>query len=734
MSNIALIKVINEIIKNNSTEMIDGLIEKIEESDEGKKDLFEILKKNDRFALFILINATKLTDTLKEIKNIFSKSKIYIKMKKYIFKHYNINVKKYFLRELGKAKTEIFTEIFMDSLKSRDWEIRREIAEILSKYNDDESLNVLMTMIDDYDRRVVKDTILYLAEKGDRVLLFVDKYVEMPIERAKINLLELFNQLESVGSLKYIIRLCGDTSERVRIEAQKLALYVLEKNSPEKDIDGYKTILYLLGQELKKIDVQNSAAIVKIILKFKDEGARIVEEDMEEKWADIDTYKRILFEIKGEDKVYIIKRMLLSKKTDIRKKGLEILYLADIKHELEDNVLKIIVDYLTNDEIEISEEERESIRALLLKTRLFEKIVQKVVSQNLKERRSAVISIGIVSDESRLYEVVIKLLNDPAKEVRRDVLNVLVRSLKEEYLSYFETMLQDPEEIIQIEALRAIAKYDNPASKHIIIKSMGHSNQNVREEAVKIIARDSLKHYIDSFHTLDEINRKRVGVLIEKMGEKTEEILYDEINSTNFEIRERVIEILKYIKDKYKFKEVMKKAIKDPDKKIRSSVVKFLVNISDRELLLSFVQLLNDPDKRVRANAIEAFGTVESDFGKQVIQLLYQFLKDEDNRIRANAIMAIYRLGDKQAAEELNEMLISESELMRASGVYAIGALILKEKRKFIIGLMNDQSIMVRKNIIITLSKLGEEENIEKFLNDESEDVRAVAKKYLKRV
>ena len=67
MSNIALIKVINEIIKNNSTEMIDGLIEKIEESDEGKKDLFEILKKNDRFALFILINATKLTDTLKEI-------------------------------------------------------------------------------------------------------------------------------------------------------------------------------------------------------------------------------------------------------------------------------------------------------------------------------------------------------------------------------------------------------------------------------------------------------------------------------------------------------------------------------------------------------------------------------------------------------------------------------------------------------------------------------------------
>lgn len=68
--------------------------------------------------------------------------------------------------------------------------------------------------------------------------------------------------------------------------------FILEKNSPVDDIDGYKTIFILLAHELKKLDINNSATIIKIILKFKEEGAKIIEQDMEEKWANIDEYKK----------------------------------------------------------------------------------------------------------------------------------------------------------------------------------------------------------------------------------------------------------------------------------------------------------------------------------------------------------------------------------------------------------------------------------------------------------
>lgn len=176
----------------------------------------------------------------------------------------------------------------------------------------------------------------------------------------------------------------------------------------------------------------------------------------------------------------------------------------------------------------------------------------------------------------------------------------------------------------------------------------------------------------------------------------------------------------------------MKQAMKDPDKKIRASVVKFLVNVSDRELLIGFLKLLNDPDSRVRANTIEAFATVGAEGSKVPVELLYQFLKDEDNRIRANAIMAIYQLGHREIIDEVDEMLLSKSELMRASGVYAVGILKAKEKRKIINSMLDDPSELVRKNIVVALYKIGEEDKIEKFLKDSSVEVAETAKKYFK--
>ena len=94
-------------------------------------------------------------------------------------------------------------------------------------------------------------------------------------------------------------------------------------------------------------------------------------------------------------------------------------------------------------------------------------------------------------------------------------------------------MLTDPDELIQKEALRLLSKIEGEESKDIILKSMNHPNEKMKEEAAKIIAKDSLKKYIDSFDMLSEFNKKRVGALMENLGSKTEEILFEEINSTD---------------------------------------------------------------------------------------------------------------------------------------------------------------------------------------------------------
>lgn len=729
MANEKMKTLINEIVEQNNIEKLNKLIVKIENAGELREEFLNALIEDDKKAYFFLINAENYSGIVKEIKKNFEKTIFYKNIKKHIY-HNDLNVKKYFLKELGMAKSEVFADIFIGMLREKDWEVRLQIAGIISKYNGDTAIMLLLSMLDDADRRVVKEVVVILAEKGENVLLYLEKYMTIPMERLKINILELLNKIGSAGALKFVIQMCGDESEKVRIEAQNLALYILDRHTLDEDREGYNVIFHFLKKEIERLDLKHAATIIKIILKFRENGAKVIITDMEEKWNTSNEYKKILMEIKSEDKIYLVEEMLKSKKEDMRKVGIELLYSIDARTVKTERIEKIITDYIAEKDFIKNESEIEKVAGYLVKSKIFEKMAKNIHSVSAKERKSAIIIISIVSQDEKIYELIVELLKDPDRDVRYEALRAIGKTGKEEYIKYFEEMLADPDENIQIESLKIISEIKGEQSKEIIMKAMNHPNDNVKEEAVKLIAKESLKKYIDSFDLLNEFNKKRVGVLMENLGNKTEEILFEEINSTDINTRRRVMEILKYIKDKYKFKEIMKKAMQDPDKNIRSGVVKLLINISDREILVGLLKLLNDPDKRVRANTIEAFGNMEGKTKEMPMEMLYPFLKDEDNRIRANAIMALVNMGKKEVENELDEMFESSSELMRASGIYAAGELKLKNKIKFIERLSEDKSVIVRKNIIIYYYKIGEKSKIERFLKDSDKSVTETAKKY----
>lgn len=729
MANEKIKIVINDIIEKKDIKKLNQLLIKIEGIKELREEFVNSLKSDEKKAYFVLLNAEQCTEIIKEIKKNFEGTIFYKNIVKYLY-HNDVNVKKYFLKELGIAKSEVFADIFINMLREKDWEIRVNIARVISKYNDDTTIMLLLSMLDDSDRRVVKEVVIILSEKGEKVLLYLEKYMTIPMERLKINILELLNKIGSAAALKFVIQMCGDESEKVRIEAQNLALYILDKHTLDEDREGYNVIFHFLKKEIERLDLKHAATIIKIILKFKENGAKVIITDMEEKWHASNEYKKILIEIKSEDKIYLVEEMLKSKKEDMRKVGIELLYSIDAKSIQNEKIEKIITEYIAEKDFIRNESEIEKVAGYLVKSKLFEKMAKNIHSVSPKERKSAVIIISIVSQDEKIYEVILTLLKDPDRDVRCEALRALGKAGKQEYIGYFEEMLSDPDEIIQIEALRIIAAINAEQSKEIIMKAMNHQNDKIKEEAIKLIAKESLRKYIDSFDLLNEFNKKRVGVLMENLGTKTEEILYEEINSTDINTRRRVMEILKYIKDKYKFKEIMKKAMQDPDKNIRSGVVKLLINISDRDILVGLLKLLNDPDKRVRANTIEAFGSMEGKIKEMPIEMLYPFLKDEDNRIRANAIMALINMGKKEVEKEIDEMIENDSELMRASGVYAAGELKLKSKVELVERIINDSSLMVRKNIIVYYYKIGEKKKIERFLKDSDKSVTEIAKKY----
>jgi hypothetical protein len=88
-------------------------------------------------------------------------------------------------------------------------------------------------------------------------------------------------------------------------------------------------------------------------------------------------------------------------------------------------------------------------------------------------------------------------------------------------------------------------------------------------------------------------------------------------------------------------------------------------------------------------------------------------------------------MGYIDALNNLNEMLFSDSEKMRASGIYIIRELKLYDKIQLVSNMTSDKSELVKVNLIKLFYEAGEIARIKVFLKDINGKVFETAKEYL---
>lgn len=722
MDKLALL--IEDIKNSRNTEKLNNLLEKIEGKTKLEEKYLEFVKNDQELAYFTLMNKNKNSKFLLEIKHIFKESELYKKLERHFY-HPDLSVRMYFLNEISKVRSDIFVDIYMELMSYKEWELRVKIAESLAKYTDNNSMILLVSMLEDYDRRVIKEVILRLSNKGDAILPYLDKYIKLPMTRLKVNILDLLNKIKTVKTLRYLAMLAMDSSEEVKIKAQHTIMLIVEKFDVEEEDEEIENILEFLEEEISKTNAKSMAPLVKLLLKFREKGAKVLVEDIENKWADKSEYLQVIKEVKKFEKIYLIFEMLVSKVVEIKERGFELLQKLEIREENQAEVIRIMANYIENREDEIFEKERDIVINFIIKSNLLEKVALMLKSEDSDQRVRAVEIIGIIGDH-KLMQFLSAVGKDPDKRVRKAVIRVLAREERPENLFYFKEMLEDPESDVQEEAIEAITKVEGDDARRIIFETMNHPNKKIKDKVGKIIAKESLRKYVDDFEKLTEEVKVKIGKMIDDLKEESEKILYKEMKSIDPKIRERVLNILEYVPTKAYFKSILKFAIKDPDKRIRARVVGLLIKTKEREMLIALLKMANDPDRRVRANVIEAFGDSNN---KASIKVLKQFLKDPDNRIRANAIIALHRLKDYDGHREIESMLLDESELMRASAVYAVGELRLENKVGSLQRVVGDESSLVRKNVVKTFGKLDQKKELVRFLSDRDNEVRVLAKK-----
>jgi len=132
-------------------------------------------------------------------------------------------------------------------------------------------------------------------------------------------------------------------------------------------------------------------------------------------------------------------------------------------------------------------------------------------------------------------------------------------------------------------------------------------------------------------------------------------------------VRLRLVELIERVSRGNRAIERIKWLADDPDKRVRSKVVRLLGRISEEAAEAR--RKLSDPDPRVRAAAVEALWGHAAEHGRPVFTAA---LEDPNHRVRGNAVYGLYRLDDPACLAPLRQLLESGEDLARRAGLWAI--------------------------------------------------------------
>lgn len=244
---------------------------------------------------------------------------------------------------------------------------------------------------------------------------------------------------------------------------------------------------------------------------------------------------------------------------------------------------QVIISTLLKLRNEISGELADSIQNLYNKTKL-----KKYALLKLNNRQWDIIVTGI--RELRLFNIkeahddVIKHINHPKKEVRKEVQLYLINLFHFEGLRFLNDLKTPLSEWDQIQLLEELQKIDNQElvdvsdwlksdnfyvvifaiklvkiynkfeMKEPILNLLNHPNENVRIELFPVLSHlhiiESKEVLKDKFYELSQEEQFLFFKLLEELADKDDEsFIEQQLNHSNFEIRLLALKLLKYLNE-----------------------------------------------------------------------------------------------------------------------------------------------------------------------------------------
>ncbi|MEZ7893338.1 MAG: HEAT repeat domain-containing protein [Candidatus Wallbacteria bacterium] len=252
-------------------------------------------------------------------------------------------------------------------------------------------------------------------------------------------------------------------------------------------------------------------------------------------------------------------------------------------------------------------------------------------------------------------------------------------------------------------------KSEDWVKRFIACKSAGDQKlKNAAHALIELLDDDNVQVRIAAVSALKAIPDKRHAEhLIRALADSSEWV------------RVHAVEALGLIGEK-KHVELLSQFLENEESdKVRATLIKVLGELGGDKVLPVLLLYLKDKNARVRANSVEAVENLAGTDEKTIKQHLLPLLNDENNRVKANSIKALFKTGESQVCEVLQNMTTSKDDWMRASAAYVLGVIDYDKSVMLLMEFLNDECWFVVKNAVKALVKKSKEAlpELEKALN-----------------
>lgn len=268
-------------------------------------------------------------------------------------------------------------------------------------------------------------------------------------------------------------------------------------------------------------------------------------------------------------------------------------------------------------------------------------LISQLSAEDLEVRRSAVVALGRISDQSAT--------------------SALVNTL--------------PEESLAIDAANALARIGDPEAADGLLNLIGNDDASTRQAAVSALNSLALpamsKRIIPLLHDPDPNIRESAAKIAGYFGyrESTDDLL--KLSRDPVErVRCAVIEHLPFVEDERAF-EVLVSALREETPNVRAAAARALGNMDAPQVVSHLIKGLADEDVWVRYFSARALGRLRSDDSVDALASVVE--KDKFNHVRIAALDSLGQIGGPRIAGIVASLVNDEDPDVAHAAEVALG-------------------------------------------------------------